>query len=241
MTEIRVLIADDEPLARRGVSQLLAGHSDMRVVGEARDGDEAVRMIRALKPDLLFLDVQMPGNDGFHVLARIATNDVPAVIFLTAYEEFAARAFDVDAVDYVVKPPSRQRFERAIARARKRLDQHRLDPANLSVGIRVETASGTLILRPDEVDWIEAADYCAVVHALGGRHLVRESLDALEERLPASLFVRTHRSALVNLARVRGSAPDTAGNVLLLTTGAHVPVSRRRRRAVLERLRAVTT
>lgn len=240
MTEIRVLIADDEPLARRGVSQLLAGHSDMRVVGEARDGDEAVRMIRALKPDLLFLDVQMPGNDGFHVLARIATNNVPAVIFLTAYDEFAARAFDVDAVDYVVKPPSRQRFERAIARARKRLDQLRRDSATLSVGIRVETSSGTLILRPDEIDWIEAADYCAVVHALGARHVVRESLDALQERLPADLFVRTHRSALVNIARVRGSAPNAAGKMLLLTTGAQVPVSRRRRLAVLERLRAIT-
>jgi len=241
MTEIRALIADDEPLARRGVIQLLEAHGDVRVVGEARDGSEAVRLIRALQPDLLFLDVQMPDNDGFNVLARTAPADLPLVIFLTAYEEFAARAFDVDAVDYVVKPSSRQRFDRALGRARQRLQQLRTETTSVEVPVtvKVDTPNGATLIRPEEIDWIEAADYCAVVHARGARFVVRESLDALEKRMPPSLFLRTHRSALVNVARLRGFIAGLQSDSVVLYSGTEVPVSRRRKRAVLDRIRQI--
>ena len=241
MTEIRALIADDEPLARRGVIQLLEAHGDVRVVGEARDGSEAVRLIRALQPDLLFLDVQMPDNDGFNVLARTAPADLPFVIFLTAYEEFAARAFDVEAVDYVVKPPSRQRFDRALGRARQRLQQLRTETTSVEVPVtvKVDTPNGTTLIRPEEIDWIEAADYCAVVHARGARFVVRESLDALEKRMPPSLFLRTHRSAIVNVARLRGFVAGPQSDSVVLYSGTEVPVSRRRKRAVLDRIRQI--
>jgi len=237
--DIRVLIADDEPLARRGVIQLLEAHGDMRLAGEARDGREAVQLIRALKPDLLFLDVQMPENDGFNVLARTPEADLPLVIFLTAYEEFAARAFDVEAVDYVVKPPARRRFDRALERARQRL-LHRRSTGGTNtppVMVRVEGPNGTILLRPEEIDWVEAANYCAVVHARGVRFIIRESLDALEKRMPASLFLRTHRSALVNVARMRAFFEADENEAVVLSCGTRVPVSRRRRRAVLERIR----
>jgi len=237
--DIRVLIADDEPLARRGVIQLLEAHGDMRVAGEARDGREAVQLIRALKPDLLFLDVQMPENDGFNVLARTPEADLPLVIFLTAYEEFAARAFDVEAVDYVVKPPARGRFDRALERARQRLLQRRSTGSTNTppVMVRVDGPNGTILLRPEEIDWVEAANYCAVVHARGVRFIIRESLDALEKRMPASLFLRTHRSALVNVARMRAFLEAEEHDAVVLSCGTRVSVSRRRRRAVLERIR----
>jgi two-component system LytT family response regulator len=233
MSEIRALIVDDEPLARRGVRQLLKPHGDVRVVGEARDGRNAVRMIEMLRPDLLFLDVQMPERDGFGVLARTAAVAVQAVVFLTAYEEHAVRAFDVEAVDYLVKPLSRSRFNQAMDRVRRRLTQ-----GNVAPSIGVSTGSGELLLRAEEIDWIEADDYYAAIHARGRRFLVRESLVALERRLPEGLFMRVHRCGLVNLACVRSFEAKPGGRgVLRLHTGESVPVSRRRRTRVKAWLR----
>ena len=245
---IRALIADDEPLARRGILQLLAAHPDVAVVGESRNGREAARAIAELAPDLVFLDVQMPEMDGFAVLREVGAARMPAVVFVTAYDEFAVRAFEAQALDYLVKPVSEARFAAAIARARERVRAaeaveraRRLEALLAAQAERamptrrlvVPTAAGELVLDSAEIDWIQAADYYAAVHALGRRHLIRESLSSLEERLDPAQFARVHRSAIVRLDRVRElRAPALGETVLVLRDGTRVPVSRRRREAV---------
>jgi len=245
MTEIRAVIVDDEPPARRGVHQLLAPHGDVRVVGEAGDGSEAVTVIRATRPDLVFLDIQMPGLDGFGVLRRLLQQPGRALVFLTAHDRYAVRAFEVDAVDYLMKPVSRARFAACLERVRDWLEQRRAAgagsdeyaDADETVGVLVGTPRGERLVRPDEIDWIEAADYYAALHAGGERLLVRESLTSLEARLPGRLFLRVHRSALVNLARVRRFDPSRGGGGrLLLRDGTEVPVSRRQRADLRRRL-----
>lgn len=241
MSEIRCLIVDDEPLARRGLRQLLERHADVRIVGEARDGRDALQLIRATRPDLLFLDVQMPELDGFGVVELGIVGSVPAVVFVTAYDEFAVDAFAVDAVDYLVKPLVRERFEAALRRVRDRLawlrSRPEQTPGTEATGVlRVHTRRGDLLLRFDEIDWIEAADYYAVVHAAGARHLIRDSLATMARRLPAAQFLRVHRSAIVNIARIRAFEAVTGGGHVVLRTGARVPVSRRSRAALEKRL-----
>lgn len=258
--QIRALVADDEPLARRGIRQLLAPHADVTVVAEARNGTETVRALRALRPDLLFLDVQMPELDGFGVLREHGAANMPAVIFVTAYDHFAVRAFDANALDYLVKPVEEARFSQALARTRERIrsaeavaQAERLsallathershDSGRVARRLLVPTSTGDLVLDIDEIDWIEADDYYAAIHARGRRHLIRESLASLEQRLDASRFVRAHRSAIVNIDRVRElrSGADTAGEtVVILRDGTRVPVSRRRREQVAGLLRRI--
>ncbi len=251
MDKIRVVIADDEPLARRGIRQLIGPHLDIAVVAEARNGREAIRSIRELKPDLLFLDVQMPDLDGFSVLREVGTKDMPAVIFVTAYDEFAVRAFDAQALDYLVKPLEEARFAEALQRMRTRLrsvaafDLSRKLSALLAryekerprQNIMVPTAAGDLLIAVDEIDWIEADDYYAAIHARHSRHLIRESLASLEQRLERDRFVRTHRSAIVNADRVREVRKEAGETVLILQDGKRIPVSRRRRALVLKRLK----
>jgi two-component system LytT family response regulator len=251
MNKIRAIIADDEPLARRGIRQLLAPHGDFTIVAESRNGSEAVLALRELKPDLLFLDVQMPGLDGFDVLREIGADLMPAVIFVTAYDQFAVRAFETHALDYLVKPLEEARFSQALEHMRDRLrsakavDLSRKLAALLAARdqerdkqrIVVPTAKGDLIIDADEVDWIEADDYYAAIHAGQGRHLVRESLASLEQRLDATRFIRVHRSAIVNIDRVRELRNERAETQLLLTSGARVPVSRRRHSQVVRALR----
>jgi two-component system LytT family response regulator len=259
MPEIRAVIADDEPLARRGIRQLLAPHADVVVVAEARNGHEAVRALRGLRPDLLFLDVQMPGLDGFGVLREHGAAGMPAVIFVTAYDEFAVRAFDAHALDYLVKPVEEARFAEALARTRDRLraaeaversarlaallaahEAEHAEGPHARRRLRVPTSAGELLLDGDEIEWIEADDYYAAVHARGRRLLLRESLASLEERLDPAVFVRAHRSAIVNLDRVRELRIGSAGEMLLvLSDGTRVPVSRRRREQVAAALRRV--
>ncbi|HEY0154719.1 MAG TPA: LytTR family DNA-binding domain-containing protein [Longimicrobium sp.] len=222
---IRALLVDDEPLARRGLHQLLAPHADVEIVGECGDGRSALDAIRALRPDLLFLDVQMPELDGFAVMRALGADAPPAVVFLTAYGEFALEAFDVEAVDYLVKPVREERFEEALRRARRRLPaaDHFLVPG----------ARGQVVIRVDEVEWIEADDYYARIHAHGRSYLLREALASIEERLAGTRLVRVHRGALVHLDRIRriGTADVT------LVSGTVIPVSRRRRGWLLERVR----
>jgi two-component system, LytTR family, response regulator len=258
MNKIRAIIADDEPLARRGIRQLLEPHDDIDVIGEARNGREAVSALRELKPDLVFLDIQMPALDGFGVLRTIGVKQMPAVIFVTAHDQFAVRAFDAYAVDYLVKPLRKVRFTEALERMRERRRSVSASETSRQLSallaerekernkqrILVPTARGNLIIEADEIDWIEADDYYAAIHARQQRHLVRESLTSLAQRLDPKRFIRVHRSAIVNIDRVREVRQDDGDTLLVLVTGIRIPVSRRRRsltRRVLRRLSQTVT
>jgi two-component system LytT family response regulator len=244
---IRTLLVDDEALARRGVRQLLAAHVDVEIVGECGDGPSAIAAMEARTPDLVFLDIQMPECDGFTVLRTHAERrgiaELPLTVFLTAYEEFALDAFDVEAVDYLVKPVSEERFEEAMRRVRRRLALP-ADAARGAVAVRrddeapsarqlvVATATGQRVVMLDEVDWIAANDYYVTVHAAGRRYLLRESLASLEERLDPARFIRVHRGAIVSIARVR-EVRSAGADVVVLQDGTKLPVSRRRRAALV--------
>ena len=248
--EIRVLVADDEPLARRGVRQLLAPHRDMTVVGEARNGAETLAALDALSPDLLFLDVQMPEMDGFQVLRARGPDRMPAVVFVTAHDQFAVRGFEAQALDYLVKPLNEARFEVALHRVRERL--RLMEAAGLAARLTallesekarseecgaerlmVSVAAGELVIPVAEIDWISADDYYACVHVGAKSHLLRESLASLETRLDPRRFARVHRSAMVQLDRVRA----LLGDEVVLRDGMRVPVSRRRRGSIEALLR----
>jgi two-component system LytT family response regulator len=259
MREIRALIVDDEPLARRGIRQLIEREPDVTVVGEARDGREALRALRTLEPSLVFLDVQMPELDGFGVVRVHGVERMPPIIFVTAFDEFAVRAFDAHAIDYLVKPLRESRFAEAVERVRERVRSaeavelsRRLsallatttgrpavaEAAPPQARIIVPTSSGDLVLDAAEIDRIEADDYYAAIYARGRRHLIRESLSSFEARLDPVRFVRVHRSAIVNLDRVREVRAESSGeSVVVLRDGTRVPVSRRRREQVNEALR----
>jgi len=234
VADIRALIVDDEPLARRGVRQLLAPYADIVVVGECRDGSEAVRSLATLKPDLVFLDVQMPGLDGMGVVRIHGAEHMPVTVFVTAHDEFAVRAFEAQALDYLVKPLSEVRFRATIARVRERLRS-----AGARTRIAVPSEDGELLLDAGDIDWIEAQDYHAGIHAGGKRYRVRQSLSALEARLDPSRFVRVHRSAIVRLDQVREwRGPDSGGEaIVVLRDGKELPVSRRRLAQVKSLLR----
>lgn len=267
MAEIRALIVDDEPLARRGIRQLLVPYPDIVVVGECRDGREAVRALATVKPDLVFLDVQMPGLDGMGVIRIHGARHMPVTVFVTAHDEFAVRAFESQALDYLVKPLSEARFRATIARVRERIRVHdavalaaRLAALlNGEVGrperapdgeggartgtlIAVPTEAGELLIDAGEIDWIEAEDYQAGIHAGAKHYRVRASLAALESRLDPARFVRVHRSAIVRLDQVRewkaGASESEA--VVVLRDGTELPVSRRRLARVKALLRPPT-
>ncbi len=241
--KIRAIIADDEPLARRGIRQLLEQHDDIDVVAETRNGRETVRAVRELKPELVFLDIQMPLLDGFGVLRSIGTKCMPAVIFVTAHDEFAISAFDAHALDYLVKPLKKARFAAALERMRERrrsMGAFELsrklsallaerEKERLKQRIVVPTSTGDLIIDAEEIDWIEADDYYAAIHARKQCHLVRESLTSLGQRLDPARFARVHRSAIVNIDRVVEVRNVQSETILLLNDGTRVRVSRRRR------------
>jgi len=251
MNKIRAIIADDEPLARRGIRHLLGPHPDITIVAETRNGHETVRALRELAPDLLFLDVQMPELDGFGVLREIGPKAMPAVIFVTAFDEFAVRAFEAHALDYLVKPLEIARFAEALEHMRERLRSARAVDLSRKLAallaarekerphlrIVVPTRTGDLVFAADEIDWIEADDYYAAIHARKGRHLIRESLASLEQRLDGARFVRAHRSAIVNIDRVRELRDERGESMLLLHNGVRVPVSRRRSAQVAKLIR----
>jgi two-component system LytT family response regulator len=224
--EWTVLIADDEPAARRGVRQLLAPFDGFRVCGEARHGAEALTALTLWRPDLVFLDVQMPGIDGFEVIRR-TPEQMPIVVFLTAYDQFALRAFESQALDYLVKPVSEARFAATMSRVTKQL---RVTHAERETAIVVTTAKGTTILHAGDIEWIESSDNYARLWTGGRSYLVRESMRDLERRVAARGFVRAHRRALVRIAAVKEVATTARGGLVArLESGATIPVSRRLR------------
>jgi two-component system LytT family response regulator len=232
---IRTLIVDDEPLARRAVRQSLAAFGDFGVVGEAGHGAEAVAALGTLRPDLVFLDVQMPEMDGFGVIEAIGVGAMPLVVFVTAFDAYAVRAFEAEALDYLLKPFDDQRFARVIERVRRQIgrgDQHRrLLGAQAGLVLR---GNGTArLIRLDEIDWIGAAGDYAEVHSRGHAMLLDESLASLEARLPDAEFARIHRSAIVRLDRLAEVRPGTHGDGMVrLTCGAELRFSRRYRKPI---------
>jgi two-component system, LytTR family, response regulator len=235
-SEWTVLIADDEPMARRGVRQLLAAFPQFSIVGECRNGAEVLASLETVRPDVLFLDVQMPGLGGFDVIARRTPERMPAVVFLTAYEEFALRAFEAQALDYLVKPVAEQRFAATMKRVMRSLARQPAAPPGERIA--VATARGTVLLSLTEIDWIEAADNYARLWVGNRNYLVRQSLAHLEARARAHGFVRVHRRALASLAAVRELRSTSDKDlVIVLRSGTTIPVSRRRRAAVAVAIR----
>jgi two-component system LytT family response regulator len=221
----RALIVDDEALARERVRTLLAGASGITVVAECSGGREAVEKILAERPDLVLLDVQMPDLDGFEVLEAVASEWLPAVIFVTAYDEYAIKAFDVHAIDYLLKPIEPERFRKALARVQKRdliamLDERPIDR------LVIRTRSKVSFLKPSEIDWIEADGKHAILHAGRETHVVRHTLTRLEQRLASHGFVRVHRSAIVNVDRIKELEPWFHGEfVVILKDGTKLTSS----------------
>ena len=248
---IRALIADDEALSRRLVHQLLERHTDVVVVAECADGEEARAAIADARPDVVFLDIRMPLLSGLDVaLARDSVTG-PLVVFVSAYDQFALGAFEADALDYLTKPIAEERFDGALARVRDRLQQRadaeRFRASNApapAYAAHLVTRSGNrdVIIPLDTVDYIEADDVYAAVVARGKRHLVRTALDALEQQLDPAHFARVHRSYIVRLDRVTEVRHDgTNGASLVLAGGVTLPVSRRRRGALRSLIKPLAT
>jgi two-component system, LytTR family, response regulator len=227
---IRALIADDEPLARRKIKNLLAREPDVEVAAECGSGPEAAKLIRELDPNLVFLDIEMPELDGLSLLKGLGGHTPPAVIFVTAYDRYAVGAFDAQALDYLLKPIDRRRFQTALERAREHLGKRGERSAGPLTRLLVRSGDRTQVLKVDDVDWVESADNYVKLHALGQTHLLRETLAHLRARLDPARFVRIHRSAVVNVDRIQSLYPLFHGDqMLVLRDGTELPLSRRYR------------
>jgi two-component system LytT family response regulator len=239
---IRTVIIDDEPLARQRLRKLLEADPDVAVVGECGDGREAVTELQRLRPDLVFLDVQMPVLDGFGVLQALGSTALPVVIFVTAHDRYALKAFEVHALDYLLKPFDKARFAAALDRAKAQVRQgsatvlsDRLQELLQSIDgqrrgperLVLKSAGRTFFVRIGDIDWIEAAGNYVRLHVGKEDHLLRESLTALEHRLDGRRFVRIHRSTIVNLERIRELQPAFHGDyVITLHDGTELTLSR---------------
>lgn len=238
---LRVLIVDDEPVARRRIRRLLRADRDIDVVGEAADGAAAVQAIADKQPDLVFLDVQMPELDGFGVLRRVGPGRVPGVIFVTAFDQYALRAFEVHAVDYLLKPFTRERLLDAVARVREsHLAGEKHEDPRLAALLeelterprflrRLPARAGSRIVLVDatDIDWLQAADNYVLVHSGGREYLMRETLTRLEGELDPHEFVRIHRSVLVRLDRIGDLVPTVHGDYrVTLKNGVQLTLSR---------------
>ncbi len=247
---IRALIVDDEPLARERIAGLLAEEGDFSVEGEAADGPDAVAAIERVRPDVVFLDVQMPGCDGFDVLRAIDEDRLPYVVFVTAYDQYALRAFDVHALDYLLKPFDRDRFSRTIARLREQLlHGEGLSSRLLSMmaamreapthadRLVVKDGGRVFFLRTADIDRIEAAGNYVSVHTRGRHHLIRDTMARMEDRLDPTLFLRIHRSTIVHVDRIRELQPDFNGDyAVVLDDGTRLSLGRSYRDRVQARL-----
>ena len=247
---IRALIVDDEPLARQRLRRLLQDEPDVEIVGECADGGEAVAAIRADKPDLVFLDVQMPVLDGFGVLEAIGLEYLPAIVFVTAYDRYALRAFEYNALDYLLKPFDRDRFRKALERARAHLgrapdseeaqqllgavDEFKSQGKGLERLI-IKSAGRVFFLRAEEIDWIEAAGNYVRLHVGKETHLLRDTMSSLEARLDPKRFLRIHRSTMVNIERIQEMQPLFHGDyVVILRDGTQLNLSRGYRQRLQE-------
>jgi two-component system, LytTR family, response regulator len=234
--KIRALVVDDEPLARSNLTVLLRRDPEIEGVQECDSGMDAVTAIRSTHPQLVFLDVQMPECDGFDVLELLGGEIPPAVVLVTAYDQYALRAFEAGALDYLLKPFDNARFDRALSRAKQKL-AHAVDPAPKPDQLTVKSAGEILFLKISDIDWIEAADYYACLRTGTRSHLLRRSLADLEQELDPQLFCRIHRSTIVNLKRVRGLKLNADGDYdVLLDGGTKLRLSRRYRKQLQERL-----
>lgn len=237
---VRVLIVDDEPPARARLRKLLDGEEGVDLLGECANGADAIVAIERDAPDLVFLDVQMPALDGFHVLEALDVAGLPAIVFVTGFDEYALHAFEVHAVDYLLKPVGRERFHTALARARERLalgDSTAPDARLLALVAELRAARAgndrlavrhegrVRFVRVGDVDWVEAAANYVRLHAHGGVYVMRESMKSMEARLPADSFLRIHRSTIVNFDRVREIQPWFHGEfIAFLADGTRLVV-----------------
>jgi two-component system LytT family response regulator len=255
MDRIRTLIIDDEPLARQRVRGLLEAEPGVELAGECADGVEAIDAIKSLRPDLVFLDVQMPEVDGFAVLEALEPEEVPLVVFVTAFDEHAVRAFEVHALDYLLKPFEDERFRDALGRARSRQGRTERDEAVRRVlgmlreangggdGIRrimIKSGGHITFLRTAEVEWVEAQGDYVSLHSQGKRHLVRENIGDMERQLSQNAFVRIHRSTIVNVARIKELQPLFHGDyAVVLLDGTRLTMSRSFRERFFQRVPSV--
>jgi two-component system LytT family response regulator len=252
MKSIRVLIVDDEPIARKGIRRLLDEAPDMEIVGECSDGAEAVGAIRKQSPDLVFLDVQMPELDGFGVLEKVGVEQGPEIIFVTAYDEYTLQAFDVHALDYLLKPVNPERFHKALGRARAQLQNKSSEWLNsrllallenyrreerLAARFAVKTPQGALLVDADDVDWVEAAGNYVRLRVGGQSHLLSETLSCMESRLDPRKFLRIHRSRIVNVERIKLLRPLFHGEYeIVLKDGTQLTSGRAYREQIRELL-----
>jgi two-component system LytT family response regulator len=234
--KIRTVIVDDEPLARTNLSVLLRLDPEIEIVGECGSGVEAPNEIRKTKPDLLFLDVQMPECDGFDVLELLGKDVPPAVVFVTAYDQYALRAFEAGALDYLLKPFDDARFDLAVDRAKQKIVRGKDRPKQLEY-LTVKSAGQVVFVSLPSIDWIEAADYYVGLHVGPRTHLLRRSITELEQDLDPNVFLRIHRSTIVNLNRIRGLKLNEDGEyAVLLESGTSLRLSRRYRKPLQARL-----
>ncbi len=242
MEKIRTLIVDDEPLARRGIRAHLQRQKDFEVIGECRNGREAVEAIAAQTPDLVFLDVQMPELDGFTVVETVGVDRMPPVIFVTAYDRYALKAFEIHALDYLLKPFDDERFAKALERARRHSERSDLNdlsqrlqgllndlkPARKHVErLVVRSAGRILFLNVAEIDWIEAADNYVRLHTGRESHLLRETMNSLEKKLDPEQFLRIHRSRIINIRKIKELQPLFRGEFdIMLQDGTRLESGR---------------
>jgi two-component system, LytTR family, response regulator len=233
---IRTLVVDDEPLARSNLTVLLRLDPEIEIVGECGSGLKALAEIRGKKPDLLFLDVQMPECDGFELVERLGKNLPSAIVFVTAFDQYALKAFEAGALDYLLKPFDNARFERALGRAKERIALGKVSPPKLD-RLVIKGAGQVIFIKISDIDWIEAADYYACLHVRAKAHLLRRRMSDLERELDQTVFCRIHRSSIVNLNRIRGLEINEDGEYeVVLDTGTRLRLSRRYRKQLQSRM-----
>lgn len=246
---IKAIIVDDEPPARRNLRALIKGIPDIDLVKECGNGRDAVSSIRALEPELVFLDVQMPEMNGFEVLEQLTAQPLPVIIFVTAYDQYALKAFEVSALDYLLKPFDDARFNKALAQARRQIEQQDaselgrklltlmgsrdigpdLSSPRYLTRLMVKTAGRVIFIRVEEIDWIEAYDNYVRLHVVGKAHLLRQTMNELEAALDPDKFARIHRSTIVNLERIKELHPHFNEHVVILHDGTKLKLSRTRK------------